>query len=59
MKSLRMERFLIQVRARVYTVPLYLYFGVKKQRKCAGKELASDSSDSSDLENVLQVMLLL
>ena len=37
----------------------YSVFGVKKQRKYAGKELASDSSDSSDLENVLQVMLLL
>lgn len=31
----------------------YSVFGVKKQRKYAGKELASDSSDSSDMENVL------
>lgn len=56
MKSLHMERFLIQVWACVYTITLYLYFVVKKQRKYAGKELASDSSD---LENVLQAMLLL
>lgn len=59
MKSLHMGRFLIQVWACVYTIILYLYFGVKKQKKYPGKEPASDSSGSSDLENVLQLMLLL
>lgn len=67
MKSLHMERFLIQVWACVYTITLYLYFGVKNKQtnnktitqKIRREELASHSSNSSDLENVLQVMLLL
>lgn len=50
-----MGRFLIQVWACVYTITLYVYFGVKKQRKYTRKELAADSSNSSDLENVLLV----
>lgn len=33
MKSLRMERFLIQVWACVYTITLYLYFSVKKNKQ--------------------------
>lgn len=57
MKLLHMERFLIQVWACGFT--LYLYFGVKRQRKYSGKGLASDSSDTDDWKNVLQVILLL
>ena len=58
MKSSHMERFLIQVWTCDYTIALYLCFSVKRQRKYSGKELASDSSNTSDLRNVLRVMLV-
>lgn len=57
MKLLHMERFLIQVCVCSFT--LYFYFGAKRQRKYSRKEMASDSSDTDDWKNVLQVILML
>lgn len=58
MKLSHMERFLIQVWTHDYTIALYLCFSVKRQRNYPGKELASDSSNTGDLGNVLQVMVV-
>lgn len=58
MKSLHMERFLIQVWMYVYTVSLYLHLSVKRQIKCPGKELTFYSSSTTDVENIRQVKLM-